>query len=111
MSDYGGTVVGMTEASERGPSALANYGGRGMPPVEFVYLVVAEGEWPVDAVVGDAHAESLIESAVYRRSKPSAGWSLRQVHVWRARVADLEEMEFSPTRTIAASLTAKRPAP
>lgn len=97
----------MTDAPEDLRSALANYGGRGAPPVEYVYLITAEGTWPVDAVVGDTHAESSIETAVYRR-RTSGNGSPRLVHVWRARVSDLEEMEFTPTRTVPASLSVKQ---
>jgi hypothetical protein len=83
-------------------SDLGNYGGRGAPPLEFVYLITVEGTGPVSAVADGPYATSHVEREVQRVSRhPNA------VHVWRARVTDLTEMDFIPARTVEAELKPK----
>jgi hypothetical protein len=61
-----------------------------------------EGTWPVSAVAGGPYATSHVEREVQRVSRhPNA------VHVWRARVTDLTEMDFIPARTVEAELKPK----
>jgi hypothetical protein len=81
---------------------LGNYGGRGAPPVECVYLITVEGTWPVSAVADGPHAIAQVEHAVQQVSRYP-----ERVHVWRATVTGITEMDFIPARTVEAELKPK----
>lgn len=80
---------------------LGDYGGRGAPPLEYVYLITAEGEWPVSAVADGPHAARAVEERARERGKD------RVVHVWRAKVSGLVELELIPAHTVDAQLKVK----
>jgi hypothetical protein len=85
-----------------------NYGGRGAPPVECVYLITVEGTWPVSAVADGPHAIAHVEREVDRLSQhPNGRAERRRVHVWRAQVTGITEMDFIPARTVEAELKPK----
>lgn len=81
------------------------------PRTEYVYLVSAEGEWPVSAIADDhPSTPSRVEAEVKRRQKDGPhGRSLQRIHVWRARITDLTELELVPARQVEAELRLKQP--
>lgn len=77
----------------------------------YVYLIRVPGEWPVTVVVdyGDPDTTAReVEDAVKRRKRNGATEQFR--HDWdhplvvRARLADLVEVELTPSRTVGPSL-------
>jgi hypothetical protein len=81
------------------------------PKTEFVYLVTVEGEWPV-SVIADDHPSTpgRIEEEVRRRKRAGSGpESMVRTHVWKARLADVTEVELIPAHTVEAELKAKTP--
>lgn len=74
---------------------------------EFVYLITMESQWPVTAVVdyGDAGTARRVEEIVDERVKSGyAGTRRNQVHVWKARLADVREVDLVPAQTIGPEL-------
>lgn len=75
------------------------------PRTEYVYLVSAEGEWPVDAIAHDhPSAPERVEAEVKRRQE---GDRMRRIHVWRIPVTGLVELELIEARTVEAELRVK----
>jgi hypothetical protein len=70
------------------------------PEIEFVYLVTVDSEWPVTAIADDhPSTPDRIERAVQDR-KQGRPLGHHGVRVWRARLADLTEVEFVPAHII-----------
>jgi hypothetical protein len=80
---------------------LGNYAGRDKPPLQYVYLVTAAGEWPITAIADGPHAAYQVEERARQRGKNHA------VRVWRATISDITEIELIPARTVQAELRAK----
>jgi hypothetical protein len=82
---------------------------------EFVYLIAVDGEWPVSAVASDHPSTERwvaerVEAEVARRRQSSNVWHDGQIHVWKARLTDLREMDLLPAATVKPSLR-ERPQP
>ena len=73
---------------------------------EFVYLVTVDGEWPVSAIALDNPGiiAIVVEREVERRRKSGNVWHPGQVHVWKARLTDMLEVDLMPATTVRASL-------
>lgn len=81
------------------------------PKTEYVYLITVEGEWPVSAIA-DCHSSTpeVVEREVIRKRNASAGGAaFSRVHVWRARLTDLTEVELVPARTVGPELRVPDP--
>lgn len=68
---------------------------------EFVYLVSVDTEWPVSVVVdyGDSLTAGRVEDVVVsRRKSDNVSWP-GQVHVWKARLTDIREVDLLPAVT------------
>lgn len=77
-------------------------------PPKFVYLIVATTEWPVDAIADGPHAVSHVQRVVEGRLRSgNVGGDLHRVKVFRARIDDMEEVEYLPATTVAAQLRPK----
>jgi hypothetical protein len=80
---------------------------------EFVYFVTVDTEWPVSAFADD-HAQSTLaerlEREVKRRSESANVFRPGLVHVWKARVTDVEEVELLPAATIQPQIRPREPA-
>jgi hypothetical protein len=72
---------------------------------EFVYLVTVSNEWPVSAIA-DCHPSTadVVEREVERRSKGGNVFRPDQVHVWKARLTDVREVDLMPATEIRASI-------
>ena len=78
---------------------------------EHVYLITVDTEWPVSVLVDydrDSTARS-VEAEVNRRRESRNISHPGQVHVWKARLADLREVDLMPTTTVHASLRERGP--
>lgn len=72
---------------------------------EFVYLVTVDTEWPVSVVVDDhPSAAERIERVVKERRAGGNVSRPEQVHVWKARLTDVREVDLLPTTTVGPSL-------
>lgn len=73
---------------------------------EFVYLVTVDIEWPVSVVVDyrDTLTAERVEHEVARRRESGNVYRPDQVHVWKARLTDVREVDLMPTTTVRASL-------
>jgi hypothetical protein len=72
---------------------------------EFVYLVTAQGEWPISAIAGDHPSTvDLIEREVQRRAQSRNVQTRERVKVWRVRVEAVEEMDLMPSAVVRSSL-------
>lgn len=68
---------------------------------EFVYLVTVDGEWPVSAIADDhPSTASRVEKEVARRTKGASPVLPARAHVWRARLADLTEVDLVPSQAV-----------
>jgi len=73
---------------------------------EFVYFVTTVNEWPVSVAVdyGDGRTVEAVAELVERRLASQNVLNPAHVHVWKARVTDVEEVEFVPARVTPAEL-------
>ena len=71
---------------------------------EFVYLVTVDTEWPV-SVIADDHPSTpeRVERIVQSRRESPNVWP-EHVHVWKARLTDVREVDLLPTTTVSPSL-------
>lgn len=76
----------------------------GLP--EFVYLITVDTEWPVSAIAADNGAiiAAQVEREVERRRSSANVSYPQQVHVWKARLADVVEVDLMPSAVVGASL-------
>lgn len=78
------------------------------PPPEFVYLIVATTEWPVDAVADGPHAVHHVDRIVAKRlTSGNVQGERHRVKVFRARIEDLEEVELLPATVVGPQLRPK----
>jgi hypothetical protein len=72
---------------------------------EFVYLVTVDTEWPVSAIASDHPSiAEQVENEVARRRMSRNVLEPRQVHVWKARLADVREVDLMPAVTTRPSI-------
>jgi hypothetical protein len=72
---------------------------------EFVYLVTVDAEWPVSAIADDHPSiAERVEDVVTRRRKSENVYRPDQVHVWKARLTDVREVDLLPAATTRPSL-------
>lgn len=72
---------------------------------EFVYLVTVDSEWPVSAIASDHPSiAEQVEREVSRRRANRNVLRPEQVHVWKARLVDVREVDLMPTTTVQASI-------
>lgn len=72
---------------------------------EFVYLVTVDTEWPVSAIASDHPSiAEQVEREVARRRASANVSRPGQVHVWKARLADVREVDLIPAVTTGPSL-------
>lgn len=76
-----------------------------------VYLVTADTEWPVTVIVNDNDGiiASRVADAVQRRRQSANVLRPEEVRVWRARIADPVEVDFTPATVVPASLRERDP--
>jgi len=69
---------------------------------EFVYLITVDGMWPVSAIA-DCHPSTpeQVEREVRRRTSDR---SILQAHVWKCRLADVQEVTLVPAAVVPPSL-------
>lgn len=67
---------------------------------EFVYLVTVDTEWPISVVVdyGNAVADDVAR-VVDQRGASANVYQVGQVHVWKARLSDIREVDLMPSVT------------
>lgn len=72
---------------------------------EFVYLVTVDGTWPVSAVA-DCHPSTprVVADLVEKRIEGKDPDARRRVHVWKARLTDVREVDLVPAQTIGPEL-------
>lgn len=67
---------------------------------EFVYLVTVDTEWPISVVVDYGHdAADHVARVVDQRGASANVWRSGQVHVWKARLTDMREVDLMPSVT------------
>lgn len=73
---------------------------------EFVYLITVDTEWPVSAIAVDNGGiiAAQVEREVERRRSSANVWYPQQVHVWKARLADVVEVDLMPSAVVGPSL-------
>lgn len=73
---------------------------------QYVYLVTVDTEWPVSAIADDNPAiiAGRVEREVARRSASGNVWRDGLIHVWKARLADIREVDLMPSATVKPSL-------
>ena len=73
---------------------------------EYVYLVTVDCEWPVSALADDHPTimAEVVEREVARRAGSGNVSRPSQVHVWKARLVDVREVDLMPATTVRASL-------
>ena len=73
---------------------------------EYVYVVTVDVEWPVSVIVdyGDSQTAEQVEREVARRRESANVYHDGQVHVWRARLAEVREVDLMPSTLVRASL-------
>jgi hypothetical protein len=77
---------------------------------EFVYLIKADGEWPVSAIADDHPATpETIDREVQRRRQSANVGLYGRVRIWRVPVAGAVEMDLVPAQTVKPSLRVKLP--
>lgn len=68
---------------------------------EFVYLVTVDTEWPVTVVVAYENDDAeRVAQAVRQRVNHKGG----RAHVWKARLADVREVDLIPSTVVKASI-------
>lgn len=77
---------------------------------EFVYLITVDTEWPVTAIA-DCHPSTAdsVEDEVKRRRASRNVSHPDEVKVWKARLADVRQVDLMPTTTVRASLREREP--
>lgn len=81
-------------------------GGHHKVPRE-VYVISVSSEWPIDVVSGHpaSHAPDEVGRIVGRRMESgNVSQDGHQIKVFKARLADIEEVEFIPARKLPAEL-------
>lgn len=78
---------------------------------EFVYLVTTDTEWPVSVIVdyGDSTVADRVASEVERRATSQNVLRPDRVKVWRAKLADVCEVDFTPATVVPPSLVLREP--
>lgn len=72
---------------------------------EFVYLVTVDSEWPVSAIADDhPSVAGAVEDVVERRRKSPNVMRREQIHVWKARLTDVREVDLMPAATVRPTL-------
>jgi hypothetical protein len=73
---------------------------------EYVYLVTVDTEWPVSVIADDnpALTADRVAKEVERRHGSGNVSRPEQVHVWRAQLADVQEVDLMPATVVRASL-------
>lgn len=71
---------------------------------EFVYLVTVDIEWPVSAIADGPYVAETVEREVWLRGESGNVYDSRQVHVWKARLTDVVEVDLLPSATTRPSL-------
>lgn len=73
---------------------------------DLVYLITVDGEWPVSAIAVDNPGiiASVVEREVARRRESKNIWRHDQVHVWKAELCNIREVDLMPTTTVQASI-------
>lgn len=72
---------------------------------DHVYMITVDGEWPVTAIVDDhVTTAARVERAVNERAASLNVYRPDQVRVWKARLADVREVDLVPPVTVPATL-------
>jgi len=71
---------------------------------EFVYLITVDTEWMVTALADDHPSiAERVDREVQRRCA-NANYPPARAHVWKARLADVCEVDLMPAATVRPSL-------
>lgn len=71
---------------------------------EFVYLVTVETEWPVSAIADDHPSIAERVDREVQRRRDNVNYPPARVHVWKARLTDVREVDLMPSVTTRPSL-------